>query len=125
MLNYFIVFLGAGIGGAMRHGINQLAPKLSTTTFPFGTMIINILGSLAMGLLVGYFATRLGTSQYWRLFLATGILGGFTTFSTFSLEAVLLSERGEMMGAAMYVLGSVALGIIALIAGLAIMRTAT
>src|SRR5256885_3630968 len=103
---YLIVFLGAGIGGALRHGVNGLAMRLAGPDFPFGTMTINILGSLAMGLIAGYFAYRGGTgvfgqmSQHWRLFLTTGILGGFTTFSAFSLDFALLWERGAMAAAA-------------------------
>jgi CrcB protein len=90
---YLIVFLGAGIGGAMRHGVNIGAAKLFSPGFPFGTFIVNVAGSFAMGLLAGYFAYRAGVPQHLRLFLTTGILGGFTTFSTFSLDAAVLVER--------------------------------
>jgi CrcB protein len=79
-------------------------------------------GSLVMGLLVGYFAFAGGASQHWRLFLTTGILGGYTTFSAFSLDSVLLYERGELGLAALYVVLSVGLSIAGLFAGLALMR---
>ena len=89
-LTYLIVFIGAGLGGALRHGVNVASLRVFGTGFPFGTLTVNVVGSLAMGLLAGYFALRLETGQIWRLFLTTGVLGGFTTFSTFSLDTALL-----------------------------------
>lgn len=121
-MGFFIVFLGGGIGAALRHGINIAAFRLVGGGFPFGTLFINIAGSFIMGLIAEYFALKAGLPQNWRLFLTTGILGGFTTFSAFSLEAALLYERGELIGAAVYVVASVALAIAALFAGLAIVR---
>jgi CrcB protein len=85
-------------------------------------MIVNVVGSLLMGLLAGYFAARTGIPQHMRLFLATGVLGGFTTFSAFSLDAVLLIERHAYWSAAAYVLGSVILSLAALFAGLSLYR---
>src|SRR5438128_4980752 len=90
---YLIVFLGAGIGGALRHGVNVAAARLFGFGFPYGTLMVNVAGSFAMGLLAGYFAFRPGIGQHLRLFLTTGILGGVTTFSAFSLDAALLVER--------------------------------
>lgn len=121
-MGYLIVFLGGGLGAALRHGINLAAFRLVGTGFPYGTMFINVAGSLAMGLITEYFALKSGMPQHWRLFLTTGILGGFTTFSAFSLEAALLYERGQLAGAAIYVVASVVLAIGALFAGLAIVR---
>ena len=121
-MGYVIVFIGGGIGAALRHGINVVAFQWLGANFPYGTMFINIVGSLLMGLTAEYFALKGGLPQSWRLFLATGILGGFTTFSAFSLEAALLYERGEWLGAGIYVVASVALAIAALFAGLAIVR---
>jgi CrcB protein len=121
---YLIVFIGAGIGGALRHGVNVGAAKLFGFGFPFGTFIVNIIGSFAMGLLAGYFAYRSGIPQHVRLFLTTGILGGFTTFSTFSLDAALLIERNSYGAAAGYLVGSVAAGLSALFFGLAVFRSA-
>jgi fluoride exporter len=121
-MGYLIVFLGGGIGAASRHGVNLLAARMLGTGFPYGTIFINIAGSLAMGLIAEFFALKGGLPQHWRLFLTTGILGGFTTFSAFSLEAALLYERGELIAAAIYVLASVVLAITALFAGLAIIR---
>jgi CrcB protein len=121
---YLIVFLGAGIGGALRHGVNVAAARLFGFEFPYGTLIVNIVGSFAMGLLAGYFAYRPGIDQHVRLFLTTGILGGFTTFSAFSLDAALLIERHSYGLAAGYMVGSVAASVSALFFGLAVFRSA-
>jgi len=121
---YLIVFLGAGIGGALRHGVNFGSARLFGFGFPFGTLIVNVAGSFAMGLLAGYFLLRPGYSQELRLFLTTGVLGGFTTFSAFSLDTALLVERHAYALAAAYVAGSVAASIVALFLGLALFRSA-
>jgi fluoride exporter len=121
-MGYLIVFLGGGIGAALRHGINVLALRVAGAGFPYGTLFINVAGSLAMGLIAEFFALKAGLPQHWRLFLTTGVLGGFTTFSAFSLEAALLYGRGQIAGAAIYVIASVVLAIGALFAGLAIVR---
>ena len=121
---YLIVFAGAGIGGALRHGVNVGAVKLFGYGFPFGTLIVNVLGSFLIGLLAGWFAFRPGVPQDMRLFLTTGILGGFTTFSAFSLDAALLIERNAYALAAAYLLGSVTASLVALFLGLALFRSA-
>ena len=123
MGGFLIVFLGGGLGAALRHGVNLLSARLFGSAFPWHTLIENVTGSLVMGVLAGYFAFKADpSSQHWRLFLTTGILGGYTTFSAFSLDSVLLYERGEMALAALYVLASVALSIGGLFAGLALVR---
>jgi CrcB protein len=119
---FLIVFLGGGIGAALRHGVNLLSARLLGTGFNYATLFENVSGSLVMGLLVGYFAFEGAPSQHWRLFLTTGILGGYTTFSAFSLDSVLLYERGEVWLAALYVVLSVGLSIASLFAGLAVVR---
>lgn len=121
-MGFLIVFLGGGLGAALRHGVNLASARLLGTAFPYATIFENVTGSLVMGLLAGYFAFKGEASQEWRLFLTTGILGGYTTFSAFSLDAALLYERGELGPAALYVLGSVALSIAGLFAGLALVR---
>ena len=121
---YLIVFIGAGIGGALRHGVNGAATRYLGLGFPYGTLIVNIAGSFVMGLFAGYFAFRPGVPQHLRLFLTTGILGGFTTFSSFSLDTALLIERHSFGLAAGYVVGSVAAGLSALFLGLALFRSA-
>lgn len=107
----------------LRHGVNQASASLFGVNFPYGTLFVNIVGSLAMGLIAGYFAFRGAGGQMLRLFLTTGILGGFTTFSAFSLDAALLWERGQAATAAFYIAGSVVAGMIGVFAGLALMRT--
>jgi fluoride exporter len=122
-MTYLIVFLGGGIGAALRHGVNMASTRLLGVAFPYATAFENVSGSLVMGLIAGYFALRTpGLSQHWQLFLTTGILGGYTTFSAFSLDAVLLYERGALGLAALYVLASVVLSIAGLFAGLALAR---
>jgi CrcB protein len=120
---YLLVFLGGGVGAAARHGVNVLAGRWLGLAFPYGTLIVNVTGSLIMGALVAYFAFRGDASQHWRLFLTTGILGGYTTFSAFSLDAALLYERGEPWLAAFYVAASVGLSIGGLFAGLIFVRS--
>ena len=119
-MTYLIVFFGAGLGGALRHGVNVGAARMFGYGFPFGTLIVNIVGSFLMGFLAGYFAFRPGIPQDMRLFLTTGILGGFTTFSAFSLDAALLVERHSYALAAGYIAGSVGVSIAALFLGLAL-----
>ena len=125
MISYLLVFLGAGIGGALRHGVNLGCARYCGPSFPWGTLSVNVVGSFATGALAAWLAFRAGEgwSQPLRLFLATGILGGFTTFSAFSLDAVMIWERGEAGLAAAYVAASVVLSIGGLIAGLALVRT--
>jgi CrcB protein len=125
MTSFLLVFLGAGLGGALRHAVNVGCARYCGFAFPWGTMTVNILGSFIMGALAGWLAFKAGEgwSQPLRLFLTTGILGGFTTFSAFSLDAVLLWERGDAALAAGYVGASVLLSIAGLVAGLALMRT--
>ena len=127
MSSYFLVFLGAGIGGALRHGVNVGCARLWGTAFPWGTLTVNVVGSFLMGIIVAWLAFKAGEgwSQPLRLFLTTGILGGFTTFSAFSLDAVLIWERGQIGPAVAYVGGSVVLSIAGLLAGLALIRTLT
>lgn len=119
-MNTLLVFLGAGLGGVLRHGANAAALRLGSS-FPWGTLTINVLGSILMGVVTGWFAFRGGPPQA-RLFLATGVLGGFTTFSTFSLEAFTLIERGDWGAALAYVLISVLAGIGGLALALLAMR---
>jgi len=115
-----IVFLGGGLGAALRYLINQAMVRLVDIEFPLGIMAINISGSVIMGFAAGYFTFKAGEEwlQSARLFVTTGILGGYTTFSAFSLDAMLLYERGEILTALFYVVGSVVLSILGLAAGL-------
>jgi CrcB protein len=121
-MSYLLVFVGGGLGATLRHAVNVLCARLFGTAFPYGTFIINITGSLVMGLIAGYLAFKGDAAQPWRLFIMTGILGGYTTFSAFSLDSMLLYERGEFGLAAFYVIGSVVIAIAGLFGGLTLMR---
>jgi CrcB protein len=121
-MNYLLVFIGGGLGSTLRYIVNVACPRFLGTDFPYHTFIINITGSTVMGLIAGYLASKGDASQSWRLFLMTGILGGYTTFSAYSLDAALLYERGEIGLALFYVLGSVVFSIASLFAGLALVR---
>jgi len=118
------VAIGGAIGSVARYGVGMGSTKLFGLAFPWGTLIINIVGSFLIGAFAESFALRWDAPQAVRLFLTVGICGGFTTFSTFSLDAYLLMERGELWQAAAYMIGSVALSIGALVAGLHVMRAA-
>ncbi len=118
------VFLGGGIGSALRYGVGRAALVMSGPNFPLGTLIVNLLGCTLMGILVEWLAWRdTGIDASVKLFLTTGLLGGFTTFSAFALDAVALWQRGEVLTAAAYAAGSVVLSIAGFLAGMALMRT--
>lgn len=120
---YLLVAVGGALGSMARYGTGVLVGKAWTASFPLATMLINIAGSLAMGLFIGWLAR---TTPSWqadaRLFVAVGIFGGFTTFSSFSLDTIFMLERGEIGPALLYVLASVIIGIGALYGGLVVMR---
>ena len=122
MNGFLTVFLGAGIGGVLRHAVNIAALKLVGSGFPFGTIFVNIVGSFIMGLAIEWFALKFDPGQTWRLFLTTGILGGFTTFSAFSLDAALLIERGAYLMASVYILISLTASVGGLFLGLLLIR---
>lgn len=119
---YILVFLGAGLGGILRHTVNLASAHVVGPDLPLGTLLVNVLGSLSIGAIAGYFALRGHGPHGLQLFLTTGILGGFTTFSAFSLEAALLWERGQVLGCVVFILASVLLSIAGVFAGLALVR---
>lgn len=122
LAGYLTVFVGAGLGGVLRHAVNRIA-LTNWATVPWSTVFVNVSGSLAMGLIAGWFAFRsAGSGQTLPLFLTTGLLGGYTTFSAYSLDAVLLWERGRALQAGLYAGGSVLLSLLAVFIGLAVMR---
>ena len=112
------IALGGAVGAVARHFLSARIMNLLGSGFPYGTLVVNVLGSFIMGLLIMALATRLNISQEWRGFIVVGVLGGFTTFSTFSLETALLIERGTLMQVALYVGSSVIVSIGALFVGL-------
>lgn len=118
MIPFLLVGLGGAIGAMLRYGVGVTLGSLANG-FPAATFVVNILGSLAMGLLIGLLAkTTPQLQNEIRLFLAIGVLGGFTTFSSFSLDAITLLERGDVALAALYIGGSVALSLAGLMLGL-------
>jgi CrcB protein len=117
------IALGGGIGALGRHFLSSAVVAIMGSAFPWGIFVVNILGGFLMGLIVELGALKIDYSLETRAFLATGLLGGFTTFSAFSLDASLLIERGEWMGAMLYVAGSALLSIVALFAGLWLVRS--
>ena len=123
-LNALLVFLGGGSGALARHLVNAAVGRATGGGLPWGILFINITGSLAMGLATGWLALKAGAgwNQQAKLFLATGVLGGYTTFSAFSLDAVALWERGAGGLALAYVAASVVLSILGLYAGLSLTR---
>lgn len=126
MTRFLLVAAGGAIGSVARYGLGLAVGRLApNAAWPLGTFAANVLGGLLMGLLVGWLAFRGGAQQEAvRLFAAVGVLGGFTTFSSYSLEAVQMIERREIGLAAAYVVGSVVLAILALFVGLMIARRA-
>ncbi len=123
MNQFILVAVGGGIGAALRHMSNMAALRMFGPNFPWGTLGINIAGSFAMGLFIELLSRKFGASQELRLFVATGILGGFTTFSAFSLDFASLFERGQVVYAFAYAVASVVFAIAALFAGLWLARS--
>jgi CrcB protein len=122
MNSLVLVFIGGGLGAVSRHLSGLAVMRASGSGFPWGTMVVNIIGSFVMGCLIAWLARRSSGDADLRLLLATGFLGGFTTFSAFSLDAVTLYERGALTAAAAYVIASVTVSILALFGGLWLAR---
>jgi len=122
-MHWLLVFMGGGLGAMARHGVNRAGFAVLGPGFPWWTLAINVTGSFAIGLLAGLFGA-LETGHNSRLFLITGFLGGFTTFSAFSLDALTLWERGAVLQSGLYILGSVILSLIAAALGLMLSRLA-
>jgi len=121
-MNLLSVMLGGALGAGTRHLVGRLMLSLLGAAFPYGTLTVNLVGGLLMGLLAGSLVRMGANGEAWRLFLGVGILGGFTTFSSFSLDAVALAERGAWPVAAGYVAVSVIGSIAALFGGLTLAR---
>lgn len=124
MFHLFLVAVGGAIGASLRHLVNLGALRLAGPNFPWGTMAINIVGSFAMGVFIELLARRFNVSNEIRLLVATGILGGFTTFSAFSLDFAVLWERGPALPALAYAIASVLGSLFAIFLGLWLARMA-
>lgn len=123
MRNTIIVMIGSGIGGGLRHLCNVFIAGAFGTSFPWAVLGINVSGSTAMGMIIGWYAVNGTASQELRLFLTAGVIAGFTTFSTFSLDIALLHERRSLVLAAAYVVASVGLSLFGLVAGMKLMES--
>ena len=122
MFHLLLASLGGAIGAGLRFWVGSVTLRHFGPGFPWGTFIVNITGSLLMGIVIGILVRKTGVANEWRIFIATGVLGGFTTFSAFSLDALNLWERGEHGMAAGYVFGSVIFSLAAVLAGIALIR---
>ena len=118
MQTLIAIALGGALGALSRHFVSGAVMKLTGGGFPYGTFAVNIIGSFLMGLLIVAFAHRFDMTPALRALLTVGFLGSFTTFSTYSMETVLLMERGDFQGAAIYAGGSLFVGVLALMAGM-------
>ena len=123
MFNVFLVAVGGAFGSVLRYLVGLLTIRWFGPSFPWGTFAVNVVGSFAIGLLSEMIARRFNASMEVRVFLVTGILGGFTTFSSFSLDTMVLLERGAIAATVGYVLATLCLSFLAILAGLALGRT--
>jgi CrcB protein len=122
IFNFLLVGLGGALGAMLRHGVGLMAVRWGAVEFPWATVSINVFGSFCIGILCGGLAVMSQWSQEVRLFAVVGVLGGFTTFSAFSLDTILLLERGQIVQAALYVAGSVVASLVATFIGLVLIR---
>ena len=119
---FFLVGFGGFIGSICRYYSQQLVAKFFLSTFPYGTLVVNIVGCFLVGLVLGFADKGNVLSPEWRMFLATGFCGGFTTFSTFSYESTQLINNGEYFYLALYISASVLIGVLATFAGITITK---
>ncbi len=122
MFNILAISCGAALGANLRYFISLWAAQHWGLGFPYGTVLINITGSFLIGVILVAVSSRITLSEHWRLLLVTGLLGGFTTFSSYSYESYQLIMQGNWGAAAMNALGSVILGLCAVVAGAAMVR---
>jgi CrcB protein len=123
-MNMLFIAVGGALGSVVRYLMQSLIGRYAGSSFPYGTMIVNIAGSFAMGLLIGWIGRTIPEhAKEIHLFVAVGILGGFTTFSTFSLEAINLMEEGRWLAMGMYIASSVVISLLGLLTGLRLMRS--
>lgn len=118
MTNLLLVAAGGAIGASLRHLSGMIVLRVMGAGFPWGTLFVNVLGSFIMGLFIAWMIGKSGVSNEMRLFIATGILGGFTTFSAFSLDVANMIERGAVSAAFAYIAASVIISLAAIFIGL-------
>lgn len=117
MLNFLVIFIGGGIGASLRHSLSLLTHKYLGINYPYGTFFVNIIGCLFLGFITALVFNKIITDQNLKLFLTTGIAGGFTTFSTFGYESLTLLKQGHILLALIYIISSIVLGILAVFFG--------
>lgn len=122
MFQALLVAVGGAIGSLLRYYVGLGSLRLMGPGFPWGTLIVNVVGGFIIGVFAEMIARRFNASVELRLLLMTGFLGGFTTFSAFSLDAITLFERGDVFAGAIYIAASVGLSMVAVMAGLGLMR---
>ncbi len=122
MFQALLVAVGGAIGSLLRYYVGLGSVRLMGPNFPWGTLTVNVVGCFVIGVFAEMIARRFDASTELRLLLITGFLGGFTTFSAFSLDAITLFERGEILAGGIYIAASVGLSMLAVIAGLGLMR---
>ncbi|MBB4233792.1 fluoride efflux transporter CrcB [Rhizobium esperanzae] len=122
MIQALLVAVGGAIGSLLRYYVGQWSLRLMGPAFPWGTLTVNVVGCFVIGVFAELIARKFNASVELRLLLITGFLGGFTTFSAFSLDAISLFERGEAVAGGVYIVASVGLSMVAVIAGLAVIR---
>jgi CrcB protein len=122
MKTVFIIFFGGGLGSLMRYGVNRSISGLVTGIYPWGTFLVNITGCLLIGFFVFYSARMGSNSLNWRLFLVTGLCGGYTTFSSFSFENVKLISNEQLFTMLLYTVGTIVLGFLATYIGILLAR---
>ncbi|TME36864.1 MAG: fluoride efflux transporter CrcB [Chloroflexi bacterium] len=123
-VQYVAVAAGAMLGANLRYLVGNWAADRWGADFPYGTFLINVTGAFAIGVLLAFIGERVGVSPLWRLFFATGFLGGYTTFSSYTWEALTLAQEGEWVGAGVYILGSNLLGFVGVWLGATLARLA-
>ena len=116
------IFLGGGVGALLRFLICEQTDRLFLSSFPFGTIVVNVLGAFLMGLVVSYFADKVNISQNIKMFLTIGFLGGFTTFSTFNLDFYQLFSNGEILASLLYLFVTFTFTVIAFYLGLSLFK---
>ncbi len=122
LINIAAVAGGGALGASLRYGVMVLSGRLFGVFLPWGTLLVNVIGSFALGVIIGIFALKFTPPDWLKLFLVVGLAGGFTTFSTFSLDAFTLWERKAYLASSGYVLASLVLSVAALMLGLFLSR---
>lgn len=121
-MNLLLIFIGGGLGAVARHSLSSFVMRQTGSGFPYGTLAVNLIGAFLIGLIIEFSAVKLSIPKEMKLLLVTGILGGFTTFSAFSLDMIVLMQRGAILSCVLYIAASVIGGLLAVYAGMSLIR---